>query len=296
MNWLQVTALVVSCFLTRQTPDSCLTQTTNSEQVAGKTVTTPAFTGEAIDVELTAQTALAWDVQTGHVLYSKQADARRPVASLSKLLSAVAIRRLMPLNQSLEIPPAVRAVQRYGADIRLPVGEHATVHDLLQAGLVASANDAMVTLAIGARHSEENFADYANTLARELGLVNTRVVNATGLSESNKTQYSTASDMRALLLMVYRDGVLASFMDDQTGHLRTAEGTVRQYKSTDKLLGSYLPVVIAKTGYTAEAGENLALITTGQGGQRIGAVILGSANRWHDMKVLVEWLERNYTW
>ena len=78
--------------------------------------------------------------------------------------------------------------------------------------------------------------------------------------------------------------------------LRTREGSVRSYASTNKLLGTYFPVLAAKTGYTPAAGQNLIVMTHGEAGQRIGAVVLGSSDRFQDMKTLVEWIQRNYTW
>jgi len=64
----------------------------------------------------------------------------------------------------------------------------------------------------------------------------------------------------------------------------------------NKLLGTYFPVLAAKTGYTVAAGENLVVMTNGDEGQRIGAVVLGSEQRFYDMKVLVEWVWRNFEW
>lgn len=295
MTWIELSLLAVSCLVMGQSPQRCVPETVASSTIAS-THNQPTFTGTALDVELQSKAALAWDVETGTILYSKQDNGRRPVASLSKLLSAIAIRRILPLEQIVEIPDDVRAVQRSGADIALPVGQHASVQDLLHAGLVASANDAMVALAVAAKGSEEDFVVYANQVARQMGLENTGIANATGLTDKDNPQYSTASDIRRIFMTVYQDDVLAAFMDDARGQLTTTEGVTRRYKSTDKLLGTYVPVIIAKTGYTVEAGENLALITQGKSGHRLGAVILGSTDRFQDMKVLVEWLYQNYTW
>jgi D-alanyl-D-alanine carboxypeptidase len=78
--------------------------------------------------------------------------------------------------------------------------------------------------------------------------------------------------------------------------LVTQEGAIRRYTTTNRLLKTYVPVIAAKTGYTREAKENLALLTEGSNGQRVGAVVLGSDARFQDSKVLVEWIWRNYSW
>ncbi len=255
----------------------------------------PVFSGQSLDVVLSAQAVLAWDEQTDTVLYEKNADGRRPVASLSKLLSALTVRELLPAVRVVEIPRAVLATQRRGAHIRLPIGEHASVYDLLSASLIPSANDAMTALALAAANSEESFVAAANDWAVKHGLTNTKVSNATGL-EGDGESYSTARDMKGLLRLAFRDTTLRTLLVSDSGVLRTQEGTIRRYKSTNKLLGTYFPVLAAKTGYTPAAGENLAVITYGEAGQRIGAVVLGSEGRFQDVKTLVEWIFRNYTW
>ena len=99
-----------------------------------------------------------------------------------------------------------------------------------------------------------------------------------------------------MLTMAYAHPRIGEHLAAPLGTLVTDAGLTRHYVSTNKLLKTYVPIVAAKTGYTVEAGENLAIITEGSNGQQIGAVILGSSDRFQDMKVLVEWIWRNYSW
>ncbi|PIT97804.1 MAG: hypothetical protein COT71_03865 [Candidatus Andersenbacteria bacterium CG10_big_fil_rev_8_21_14_0_10_54_11] len=292
MTLMTAAALAISCLLLQPENGHCLA---GGGAIAGMvSQPTPVFTGQALDVELSAAAALSWDTSTGAMLYSKEPDTRRPVASLTKLLSALTVRRhLAPLTM-VEIPPSVRRDQRLGANIRLPVGEHVTVEQLLAAGLVASANDAMVTLAEATAGSEEAFVDLVHAEAADLGLTDTRVSNATGLSGGD--QYSTARDLQRIFTTVLADPLLRDILGRDGGELVTVEGSRRQYDSTDQLIGTYLHVIAAKTGYTVEAGENLIIVTVGERGQEIGAVVVGSTQRFQDMKVLVEWIWRNYSW
>jgi D-alanyl-D-alanine carboxypeptidase (penicillin-binding protein 5/6) len=254
----------------------------------------PEKSGAALDVEATAEAAVAWDIDSGTVLYERNANVRRPVASLSKLIAALLIRREMPLDAIVEITPGALKAQRLGANIKLPVGEHATVEDLMEAGMIASANDAMVVLAEAHSGSEQEFAAAVNAFAELEGMADTKLANATGLSGGE--QYSTANDVRKMISEAYQDDMLSLWLRQPGGELVTQEGTKRKYESTNKLLNTYIPILAAKTGYTVEAGENLVIITEGAQGQRIGAVILGSKQRFQDMKVLVEWVWRNYAW
>jgi serine-type D-Ala-D-Ala carboxypeptidase (penicillin-binding protein 5/6) len=228
------------------------------------------------------------------VLYNKNADAQRPVASLSKLVSALAIRSLLPVDTVVEIPEEVLEIQPRGADIRLPVGEHASVRALLAASMIPSANDAMLTLAIAASGSEDDFVEHINEYLEELGLSNTYLANSTGLYGGE--QYSTARDVSIMLQQAYSDAVLRPMLFQGEGTLITREGTQRSYRTTNQLLGTYLPILAAKTGFTEEAGQNLAIMTHNGRGNRIGVVVLGSEDRFQDTKVLVEWIWRNYTW
>ncbi|MEX1997078.1 MAG: hypothetical protein WEA04_00160 [Candidatus Andersenbacteria bacterium] len=312
MTFIEITLLAISCAITQYPALSCreLLMAPPVPRIAGidkqgvvraneetgpdRSLHEPVREGEAVDVVLSAEAALVWDVATGKELYAKEVDTRRPVASLSKLLSVLVIRDQLSAESMILIPPEAQAIQRSGAHIRLLPGEHASVQELLAAGLIASANDAMVSLAVAGFGSEENFVHYANQYALAQGLLNTKLANATGLSGGE--QYSTAQDIRRLLTLVFADPLLQPLLSQKQGQLATQEGGRRTYKTTNQLLGTYLPIIAAKTGYTVEAGENLALFTSGPEGQRIGAVILGSEARFQDMKTLVEWIWRNYAW
>jgi len=305
MAFWSLAVVVVSCLVSSTYyPQECwrehlISKTELGGSVAGSQVgqipeLTPTFSGDSVDVALTAEAALAWDEQTGAILYEKNIDEHRPVASLSKLLAALAIRDTLPTSAVVVIPEEVRRTQRRGAHIRLPVGEHASVYDLLAAGLIASANDALTTLAYATAGSEESFAELANRFALRRGFTDTRISNSTGLDGGE--QFSTARDIKGLFRLAYRDQTLRNLLVSESGTLRTQEGSVRNYTSTNKLIGTYFPVLAGKTGYTPSAGQNLVVMTYGDDGQRIGAVVLGSRARFEDMKTLVEWVKRNYNW
>lgn len=292
MNLLEVAILAVSCLVLSPALDECVVQ--HAAPPAAPNYRTPKLTGESLDVILTAESALAWDESTGEILYQKNAVQRRSVASLSKLASVVTAYTLLSPEEVIEIPVEAATAARRGANIRLPIGEHATVSSLTAASLIPSANDAAVALAVAVSGSEDAFVDMVNAQLPSLGVHNTRLANATGLPGGE--QYSTAEDIRKLLTQAYRDPVLRDYLAAERGVLTTQEGSSRAYLTTNRLLGTYLPVLAAKTGYTIEAKQNLAMITQLPGGQEIGAVILGSDQRFQDMKVLVEWINRNYTW
>jgi len=305
MTFWGAAAIIVSCLISSSPAQECWQdQLLVVPEVAGivagvqalseNSSLTPEFSGQSVDVVLSAQAAVAWDEQTGVLLYEKNIDERRPVASLSKLLSALTVRDEVSTSTVAEIPSAVRKTQRQGAHIKLPVGEHVSIYDLLAAGLIASANDAFTALAYAVAADEKEFAELANSFAGRNGMYDTKISNATGLDGGE--QYSTARDIKEMFQLAYRDQTLRNLLVSERGSLNTIEGSVRNYNSTNKLLGSYFPVLAAKTGYTPKAGQNLVVMTYGNEGQRIGAVVLGSTARFQDVKTLVEWVKRNYTW
>lgn len=292
MSLLSTLVITLSCVLAGHFEAACVTPAA-TRQVAGL-ATSPQRAPEAIDVVLTAQAVVAWDAATGRILYDKQADKPRQIASLTKLLSALTIRRRLAPEKVVEIPAAARRAQQLGAHIKLPIGQHAPVSDLLAASLIASANDAVVALAVAAEGDEAAFVQVANKEGERLGLTHTRVANATGLPGGE--QYSTANDVRRLLTAAYADPVLGQYLNDAKGSLVTIEGQRRNYESTNDLLSTYLPILAAKTGYTVEAGENVALLTRTRAGQTVGIVILGSTERFQDAKILAEWINQHYIW
>jgi D-alanyl-D-alanine carboxypeptidase len=299
MSIISLAAVFVGCLLASNQSDDCLKEKmvlANASAVAGIADgrISPIKTGESIDVLLSAKAVLVWDEETGVILYAKNPDSSRPVASLSKLVSALTVRKYLPLDTMVTIPPEVLMAQKLGANIKLPAGDAATAYDLLAAGLIASANDAMVSLAIGLSGSEDEFVRTANDFIKRNGIYSTKISNATGLAGGE--QYSTARDIKELFRLAYRDKVLRNFLVSEDSVLTTQGGSSRKYKSTNKLLGTYFPVLAAKTGYTNEAGENLVVMTYGNKGQRIGAVVLGSEDRFQDIKTVVEWVQRSYEW
>lgn len=298
MSFIITLLTAVACAVTSATAPACssfsLAQPV-AEQVAGtQTMAAPIKTGASLDVVLSADAALVWDWDTGAMLYEKNPDKERPIASITKLLSMLVVRQQLDLNAVIKIPASVRKAQRAGADVSLPAGEHAVVSDLVAASLIPSANDAVVALATAAAGSEQDFVSLMNSYAATHGLTHTLAANGTGLSGG--AQHSTARDVKTMLTAVYEDAALKDYLAAPDGSLVTQEGTQRHYESTNKLLQTYLPILAAKTGYTVEARENIAIITRGPAGQKIGAVILGSRDRFQDMKALVEWTWRNFTW
>jgi serine-type D-Ala-D-Ala carboxypeptidase (penicillin-binding protein 5/6) len=219
--------------------------------------------------ELPAVAAAAYvvvDGDTGEALASLNADQARPVASLTKLMTA----RLVLDAGSLADPATVPPLQLAGDESQagLEPGEHVSRGELLQAMLVASANDAARTLAVDVAGSERRFVAMMNAEAAAAGLDATRYANPVGLDDP--AQHSSAADVARLARDLMQDPAFRRIVAAGSIHLNGS-----QLPATNDLLGAYPGADGIKTGHTDQAGWCIAASAT-RDGHSILAVVLGA--------------------
>jgi D-alanyl-D-alanine carboxypeptidase (penicillin-binding protein 5/6) len=219
---------------------------------------------------LDARSAILVDARDGHVLYRREAGARRPIASVTKLMTALLTVERLPLERKL------RAGRYAGAPaestLGLVPGERMSVADLLRALLLVSANDAAVTLARGAGGSVEGFVSLMNSRAQQLGLTHTHYANPVGLDEEGN--YSSARDLATLARVVLRNGFLAETVDTPRARLLTGAHP-RIVANRNDLVGRVSWVDGVKTGHTSQAGY--VLVGAGaREGAKLVSVVLGT--------------------
>jgi serine-type D-Ala-D-Ala carboxypeptidase (penicillin-binding protein 5/6) len=198
---------------------------------------------------LSAQSAILLDARDGHVLYRRAPDARRPIASTTKLMTALLSVERLPLSRRLRAAPYHAAAAE--SQIELAPGERMTVADLLRGLMLESANDAAVTLARGAGGSVRRFVRLMNRKARQLGLDDTHYANPVGLDE--RGNYSTAHDLASLARVVLRNDFLAETVDMPRARLLTGSHP-RIVENRNDLVGRVPWIDGVKTGHTSEAG------------------------------------------
>ena len=223
--------------------------------------------------DVPCKAALLMDETTGQVLYAKNADGQLPIASITKVMTMLLVFEALEsgkINLQDTVPITEHAFSMGGSQIWLEPGEIFTVHELLKAVAVSSANDAAVALAEFVGGSESVFCDMMNTRAQELGMENTHFVNACGLDAEG--HLSTAYDVAVMSreLMKHEDvfGYTTIWMD----YLRDGE---TQLVNTNKLLHSYTGTTGLKTGTTSKAGVCISATAKRQNMSLI-AVVLGS--------------------
>lgn len=234
---------------------------------------TPATTA---DFDVPCAAAILVDEDSGTVLYEKNADARRPIASITKVMTLLLTFEALEAGKiSLDdfVPVSEHAYHMGGSQIWLEPGEEMTLNDMLKAICISSANDAAVAVAEYVGGSEPAFAEMMNARAAELGMTNTHFVNACGLDEPE--HLSTARDVAAMSreMLLHHTEV----RDYCSIWMDTLRGGATQLVNTNKLLKSYSGITGLKTGTTGKAGVCISA-SAERGGLRLIAVVLGAAS------------------
>lgn len=229
-----------------------------------------------------AEAAVLLDVESGRVLYEKNARETLPIASTTKIITALVVREQLDLDDSVKITAEAAAVGE--RSINLVAGEELTVEQLLYAILVQSANDAAYALAQYTAGSIEAFADMMNKKARALGAENSSFVNPHGLDQAG--HYSTAKDMAVLGRQLLKDPVLAEMVKTEEYEIpHPGQPYSRVCVNTNEILDSYPGATGIKTGYTGTAGRCL-IASAERDGESLVAAVLNSQNRAADATAL----------
>ena len=247
------------------------------------------------DFDLPCQAAILVDLGTGAVLYEKNADEQRAIASITKVMT------LLLTFQALEagrvqltdiVPVSEHAYGMGGSQIWLEPGEQLTLEEMLKAICISSANDAAVAVAEYIGGSEDAFVQQMNAEAARLGMTGTYFENACGLDETG--HLSTARDVAVMSReMLLHHTEIADYCTIWTDTLRGGE---TQLVNTNKLLRSYQGITGLKTGTTGGAGVCISA-SAERDGLGLVAVILGapsSKDRFDAARTLLDYGFANY--
>jgi serine-type D-Ala-D-Ala carboxypeptidase (penicillin-binding protein 5/6) len=220
---------------------------------------------------ITAESAVLFDANTGRVIYKKNENERRAVASTQKLLTALIVAE----SGDLSTPVVIEQTDMMAAPTKLYVktGERYTRQQLLTALLIKSPNDVARALARDNAGSIEDFAAKMNARMARMGGESSHFVNPNGLPADD--QYSTARDMARVARAAYFNPLLREIMRTKHCMFRYATGKTIPLQNTNRVLRTYSFCNGMKTGYTDAAGH--CLISSGSwGGKDMIAVVLGS--------------------
>ncbi len=227
------------------------------------------------------------------ILYQKNIDDPLPIASLTKLMTAVIVLDNIDLDEEVVI--SENAVSAYGDRGGLVVDEKITVRNLLCALLVESSNDAAVALAEAVQtNTGKNFIDLMNKKAKELELENTHFADSSGYLSNN---ISTVGELTKLAKYIFNYPIILEISRTPSINLTSVNGAIKHYLSnTNELLKDLPDIVGGKTGYTQEAQGCFVLITRQSEKDYLVTIILGARERFLEAQKLIEWVKRAYIW
>jgi len=235
---------------------------------------TPMETGTPFSIS--SPSVILTDAKTGRTIFEKNADARRPVASVTKVMTILLTLEAidegrMALQDQVTVSPYASSMG--GSQVFLDANKRYPVHDLIKSVIVASANDAAVALAEHMDGSHEAFVRRMNDRAVQLGLENTHYVNCTGLPAQG--HYTTARDVALLSAQLDRHPLYYEFSTIWMDEISHPGGRKTQLTNTNRLVRFYPGCDGYKTGSTNEARYCISA-TAEKNGLRLIAVVLGA--------------------
>lgn len=253
----------------------------------------PAVT--AAELQITSRSAILVEQTTGKILFEQNAHEALSPASVTKVMSLLLVMEALErgdLTPETEITASEHASSMGGSQIWLKEGEVMTVHDLLKAAAIASANDATVALAEAVAGSEEAFVARMNERAAELGMTDTVFKNATGLdAEGHVTSAYDIARMSCALL------AHPKILEYSTVWMDTLRGGASELVNTNKLVRFYEGATGLKTGTTSRAGYCLSASATREGLSLVAVVMDAPSSkvRFNEARALLNYGFAGYT-
>ncbi|MBO4950446.1 MAG: D-alanyl-D-alanine carboxypeptidase [Clostridia bacterium] len=268
-NVVMIAAVFIVSFVIRKTEDSDLRVS----------ITTPLIHSETLDVEFckNAKAAVIIDAASGAVLYDKNASVRLPMASTTKIMTALAVIENSSPEDVITVSLSAAGVE--GSSIYLAAGEKITVLDLLYGLMLESGNDAATALAEGVFGSVQACVDTMNEMCRGMGLVDTHFENPHGLD--NKNHYTTAYELAVITREAMKNDLFRELVSAKS--YVTGGEKSRYFSNHNRLLRSYPRAIGVKTGYTSKSGRCLVTATSENGEEYIAVTLCDSLD-WEDHK------------
>ena len=243
----------------------------------------------------TAKSAVAYDLNSGTVLYSKNLDEKLPIASLTKLMTAIVTIKHVDLDA--EVTVQKEDLTNIGSTVGLVEGEKIRVADLLKAMLIPSGNDAALALADFVGGSPEKFAELMNDEAKRLNLVATSFSNPVGWdSWADKENFSNSLDLIKIVQEFLSHNEFRQIVaTKQTTIMSVDSKYTHSLRTTNQLLLEDSNVVGVKTGFTSKALGNL-IIQYNQADTSVLTIILSSQDREGDTRKFLDWVYTVYRW
>lgn len=236
-------------------------------------------------VNINSPSAVVMDNDTGRILYNKNAEETRPMASLTKVMTSIMLVENCKMDEMIEVPKG--AAWMGGSTVGLKKGDKISAESLLYGMLLPSGNDCAYTVGEHIGGSIENYGVMATKKAHEIGAINTNIANPHGLDDPN--HYSTAYDMALITRYALKNQYINETVSTKNKTVNFGSFS-KNLNNTNALLRTYEYADGVKTGFTNGANRCLIASATKDNARYI-AVVLGAETtkiRFKDAKTLLE--------
>lgn len=264
----------------------------NNSAIAGIQKYNLPPTGGNIPVpRLSARSVLVKDLGTNTILYQKDANISVPIASTTKIMTALVASEYFKASSALTVSEGAKIV---GSRVGLAFGEDLTFRSLLYGMLLSSGNDAAYAIAENYPGGVLGFVSAMNKKAALLNLTNTHFDNPAGFDSPK--HFSSAKDLTVITEEALKNPELAKiFATKETNIVSIDKKYNHQLVNLNKLLSQVKGVLGVKTGFTQDAKENLVTFVS-RDDHQILTVVLGSDDRFGESTKLIEWVYGNFKW
>ncbi|HML37431.1 MAG TPA: D-alanyl-D-alanine carboxypeptidase family protein [Bacillota bacterium] len=239
--------------------------------------------------DISAQTAILVEANSGEVLYEKNADEKAYPASITKIMTALLAVENGDLDKKVKVSKNAAGVE--GSSIYLEVGEKIPLRDLVYGLMLRSGNDAAVAIAEAIGGSKNNFVMMMNKKARELGAYNTHFANPNGLHDPD--HYTTARDMALISMAAMKNPEFKKVAGTKTWIANRGEGKYNYFYNKNKVVYQYEGGNGIKIGYTKVAGRTL-VASSERNGMELICVVMNAPDWFNDTYRLMDYAYSQY--
>jgi len=254
----------------------------------------PIRNWSVLEPDIGAKAAIVFDTKSGRVLFDRNLKTKLPIASITKLASAIVVMENINFEDIIYISEdSLKTDDQSAPDF--VAGEEILAKDLLIAMLVKSSNDSAMAFEEHLSKKGINMVDLMNKKAQEIDMLDTHFTDPTGLNDRG---YSTVDDLVKLLKNSSSYTFIVEALKMNSFSFQSFDKKFNhEFMATDKLLNVIPNIEIGKTGYTEKAGGTMALMVgIPQYNSSIISIVLGSNNRFDDTKKLIDWAKRAHRW
>ncbi len=239
-------------------------------------------------IDISAEAACVISADTGEIIFAKNENERRSMASTTKIMTGLLAAESGRLDDYVTV--SANAQNQEGSSIYLRTGDKVILSDLLYGLMLNSGNDAAVAIAEYLSGDVESFSEGMTARAKELGAKNTSFKNPNGLEQEG--HYTTAYDLAVIGAEAMKNDIFKTVVSTKSKTATLENGQILYFTNHNKLLKTYDGADGIKTGFTKAAGR--CLVSAAQrNGASVVAVTLNAPNDWNDHKALLDYAFEN---